>query len=176
MLLSIEPLLVKDKSVAPVVKDITAVPGLHQEGFRTKLPFPVLTGPALLGLFLCKDSNKEVRCANKTVISINDILSKYRKDKAGGTPERAVDKVYFFKFLVFDGKGGVYYPAKAMNQETYPQLEAQLLSLGFIREQIAPAIERLRVIHDTLGSRDLVVGKDGALDIVLPRYSQEKCG
>lgn len=178
MLLTLEPLLVKDTSVAPVVKDISGPKGLYQEGFHTKLPLPVLSKPTLLGLFICKDSNKEAHCNNKAVVPINEILSKYskEKDKPESKPGLAVDKVYFFKFLVFDGKGGVFYPAKEINQQTYSQLETELLGLGIVREQLTPVMERLRVIHEALGSVNLVAGADGSLGIILPKYSQEKCG
>ena len=180
MLLTLEPLDAGGQSSGgqpfePVVRDIGEAPGVRESGFRFEMNLPQLDKPTVMGLFICKDTVEANRCANKELMPINKILGLYKIDRGKEPNYQASDKIYFFKFLVV-AEGKVYFPSITITNSRAEELEKALVGLGFSGSAALAASKQIRKYDQTLGSTNLHLTNDGALEIALPKFSKEKCG
>jgi hypothetical protein len=173
ILLTLEPVM-PDKNFKTLVQDVTAPPDIHTTGYTTEFTLPSGGKPMLLGLFVCKDSDKQGSCSGKKFQPINEVISNYEVGVKHSDDYRATDKIYYFKFLVFDG-ANIYYPARGMTVESYEELDKMLAVQGMDSSSRKDAIKRVQELNQTLGSVALGLRDGNTLEVVLPRYVPSKC-
>ncbi len=152
------------------------VKDLGSSKFETSFTLPLLSKPVPLGLFICKDSAKSGSCADKAVQKSEEIFARYdpRKSPDFNSPEfkKISDKNYFFGHLV-GLNDGVELTDGALTEKGVAQLQSSLG--GATRNESLPVVERIKKLHDTLGSVPLSV-KDSVVEITLPSLTDKGCG
>lgn len=97
--LTLESIAGDSLSIAPTILDNEVLAGPQ----TVRIYIPKISEPKLLGLFICKDSNRSGSCKNKRIDSIVDVIRQYSKvndpqllDPAKNFP----DRVFYFNALV----------------------------------------------------------------------------
>lgn len=165
--------------------------GEKESAYHYSVSLPAYNKPTVLGVYLCsvKKGGKSP-CGKFPVRDYNELLAPYKVDitqaevskdgKLGAAPlsqqgeNDPSGKVYFFKFIVLDGKGNATFPQGRMTSEAYDQILASLEKQGAKIENGKWQMNRIKIIAETIGSEPLEV-KDGSISLMLPFYQKEKC-
>jgi hypothetical protein len=174
LLLTIEPLPKGGETKKPTVAYIKNAAKDLEKGFDVILTVPRSAHKEILGLYICKDSNKEGSCRNKEIRTIPAVLNQYDSMQGVLTPDFvATDKIYFFKPIFFEGSG-MRYPSAAMSSQRYAQLEQFINSEFGLNEGSKNAVTQIIEIGNTLQSRPLQM-VDKKLIVRLPGYAPTRC-
>lgn len=177
VLLTMEPIPAGDRLASPVVADISAAPDLLGKGTTAPLACPLTedSKPLILGLYICREAKENGQCNSKPAQPIRDVLARYKKGSKLPPNYVAPEKTYFFQMLVLAGNK-VYFLTRTLAEEDYSLLEKELGNLGLRGSTVKSAVTKIRQLNDTLGSFPLRRTGEGSLEIVLPRFSADKCG
>ena len=171
LLLSVEPLF-SDEEVHPK----------HAEEIRKRFVFqdkpielhiPSYSEPTLLGVFICKDSKEEGRCAEKKAEDINEIFKSHAPGKNSSHHWHPDDKVYYFQpVLAHEDKVWILsWQDIGKNGEHFKR------SINIVagEDQVsAESIHKAITLDKTIQS-EIFKSQGGAFEIRLPHYSQAKC-
>lgn len=172
LLVSLEPLA---GSAAPNVTDITAFD--LEKGFVTTFLLPKGAKSSHLAFYICKDSERKNRCGAKPAIPPQTVLQSYltpmdaagKLGEAPKEPEDATDKIYYFAYILVEGKTG-YALKNRMTPGDYDRLGAYLQSTG-----AAPGLAKsIREKNDTMDSVQ-PQALDDTISLGLPRIEKAAC-
>jgi len=154
------------------------------------LRLPHFARPTVLGLFLCSASKTgpRVPCSQQRLQDYRGRCGPHTLDMTragsdgrnfGSVPARAVspetvkDRIYFFRFAILQGDR-LEFPGRAMNDERYDSLIAELQQRN--ADVVSPAAlrETLQRYGSTLGSEPLTRQGRG-IAFTLPHYDAKKC-
>lgn len=173
LLLTIEELYPgKDEVLA--AQDISNPAGLTGRGLPVETPVAIGGGARLLAVSICKHSGGRRACLAKERTPIAEIIKQYAR---GIKPDhRAPDRIYYFRPMILDGSE-LHYPARGLTAEHYPMLERRFFKHpGANTPSVRKALDLVRSLGKTLGSKTLRERSGGELQIMLPYYDRKKCG
>lgn len=171
LLLTLEPVLESDRSIEPIVRDITKAP--FAQGYTTEFSLPRSEIPRPLGLFICKDSDEAGHCNGKEIADISAVISTYDVRNTPPRDYQPSDKAYFFQFLLVQGSTLYFYPGPIV-ERGYQELEGGLVETPETARDAAATVKRARSYLETVASEPLEA-VNGSVVIALPRNDFRKC-
>lgn len=181
LLFSIEPVLVQDTGLKPLVKLVD--PGeAVSKGTTVQFKLPKVQKPVHLGLFVCKDNQNEGRCATKkpyNLAKMTNIL--FFKGPARAEKLVQADKPYYFQYILYDGKRLRFMSEAVDSEHAFNRwahaLQKELAASGE-RRYHQDALARVGQLQRMLTSRPLEVRKGHkrtALTALLPLLDRDRC-
>ena len=141
LLVTLEPIFPDSTDIEPKVYELT----LRQIMLGTDLQFvlPIVNRPHHLGIFFCKDSTNEGRCATKKWSSFEQVHELYSH---GEPPEDfiAEDRIYYFSYALL-GYNWVGALDNQMKEEGYTKLAEYLRKEGWRRPLSLPLSSVCRI-------------------------------
>ena len=137
------------------------------------IKIPRSSEPTLLGVFICKDTKKEGRCAGKKVVDINMVYKEHSPDRNRSHSWRPDDKIYFFQPLIVqeDQVWSLSWPDIGQNGEN---LDAGIKYV--VKNQgISPELVNRAIVLDQTIKSEIFKGSCSNYQISLPHYSKKKC-
>lgn len=101
LILSVEPLVAKDESMAPLQTTIRLQD--LDKGFKTTFNIPAFGQPKQLGLFLCRSSRDKARCSEEPPVDYSFVMTEHMKNpNRNPAAEPSRDRLYFFQYLFLE--------------------------------------------------------------------------
>ena len=181
LLFSIEPLLASDSNFPPIAHSVDPGESISR-GTTVEFALPKVQKLVHLGLFVCKDNENTGSCARKPVYNLSKMSSiLFFKRPQRAEKVIASDKIYYFQYLLYDGKTLRFMSETVNNAASFNrwanQLQKQLAASGdpIYHKQ---ALARVNFLQRLLTSKRIEVRKvrkKTELSALLPLFDPESC-